>query len=152
MKIFIFLLILAAFLQSSFVPINLVLILLIAKALARPEKDNLYAAFLAGILIGILQTQNLGFWALVFVLVVELASFSKKLPFFKNFLSALLVSAVILTLVSFLESIYFNEAFEWANLIWEIVLVMPAYLVILFWEDRFVVKCFIVSIVPLLED
>ena len=140
MKIFIFLLILAAFLQSSFIPINLVLILLIARSLAIPEKQNLYAAFLAGILLGLLQSQNLGFWTLSFVLLVKLLTLSKKLPFSRNLLTVLIVSGLALGLVSLGQSLYFHQAFELSKLIWEIVLSGPVYLMILFWEERFVVK------------
>lgn len=140
MKIFIFLLIIAAFLQSSFIPINLVLILLITRSLANSEKENLYAGFLGGILIGLLQIQNIGFWSLLFLIIIKLLHLTKMLPFSKNILTIFLVSILAVVVVHLLESVYFQSQLEVAKIIWEIFLSLPTYFVMLFWEERFVVK------------
>ncbi len=140
MKIFIFLLIMTALLQSSFIPTNLVLILLICRSLAMPEKENLYLAFLGGILVGLLQTQNIGFWALVFLLMVKVIHLTKKLPFSRNIFTVFGISALMIILVSILESFYFQTAIDQTKILVEILLILPIYLMILFWEERFVVK------------
>lgn len=140
MKIFIFLLILAAFLQSVFIPIDLVLILLINRSLVLPEKQNLYAGFFVGLLVGLLQIQNLGFWVLVFLLVAKVSSLSKKLPFSKNVITILLINIAILTMVSFFSMVFLKTSFNSNNLIWESILSLPVYFLFLFWEERFVVK------------
>lgn len=140
MKFFIFLLIIAVFLQSSFIGVNLALVLLISKNLASPEKQDLLAAFLAGVLVGLLQAQNIGFWALLFILIVKLTSLTKKLPFSKNILTILIVSSTAILLTDLLEMAYFQKTFESLKVIWEVLLSLPFYLFLLFWEERIMVK------------
>ena len=138
--IFIFLIILAAFLQSSFIPINLVLILLICRSLVISQKENLILAFLGGILVGVLESQNLGFWTLTFLVLVKLLSLSKKLPVSKNILTILTVSSVAILLVSYLEQLVFKQTVDLKTVLIEIVVTVPFYFLVLFWEERFVVK------------
>jgi cell shape-determining protein MreD len=140
MKVFIFLLILAAFLQSSVMPVNLVLLLLIARSLVVSGKENLIAAFLGGVLIGFLQAENLGFWCLVLLLVVKLVSTSRKLPVSKNIFTVAFISTLAIVLVNFLHQLIFKQTLDQWVVISEIILSLPIYACMLFWEERFVVK------------
>lgn len=141
MKTYFFLLILAAFLQASFLPLNLVLMLLICRSLVLPgKKENLILAFAAGILLSLLQSQNIGFWALVFLLVVRGVALTKKLPVSKNLLTVLSVSIITITLVTLTQQLFFKQSFDPKLVLFESVLILPLYLIMLFWEERFEVR------------
>lgn len=140
MKTFTFILVVSVFLQSSFLPFNLVLILLICKSLAKPDKYNLILAFGAGILVGILQSQNIGFWALSFLLLVRLVSLSKMLPFSKNIITIQVVLAIAIIAMGAFERVYLGQSFESSTALTEIFLSLPVYIILMFWNERFILK------------
>ncbi len=129
MKTFILILIIAAFLQSSFIPINLVLILLISRSLSLIDQANLAAAFLGGILLGLLSAANLGFWALVFLMVVKLIELIKKLPFSVNILTIIPVSLLLILAVEYSQQLLLGQTLSLTKVIVETVLVLPTYFV-----------------------
>lgn len=140
MKLFILLLVIAIFLQTSFVPINLVLILIISRAMVNEELANYYMAFLAGILLGILTVTNIGFWPLVMLLAVKVIYLSKKLPLLKNILIVSLMAFILLVAVDFLQSSLFHQDFEIKKTIIETIVTLPIYYLLKIWEERFIVK------------
>jgi hypothetical protein len=140
MKIYIFLLILAAFLQTSFVPFNLVLLLLIARAYVIDDSTNLYAAFASGIFLGILSSENIGFLALTFLIAVKIASLMRKLPISTNVLTIIPVSFIIILLVTLSQNLLFSESLNLPLIIQETIISLPIFLGMRFWEERFLGK------------
>lgn len=140
MKFFIFVLILASLFQTSFLPINLVLMLLIARELVYSTKANLYLAFGAGILLGLLSPQNIGFAPFIFLIVVKLVSFLRKLPFTTSFLTVLPISFVIFLSTAFIEQQVFKINTNIYLIILQSVLMLPVYFLTKMWEERFVVS------------
>src|SRR5260221_1034153 len=129
MKTFILILIIYSFLQIFFIPINLVIILLISRSLSLIDQANLAAAFLGGILLGLLSAANLGFWALVFLMVVKLIELIKKLPFSVNILTIIPVSLLLILVVEYSQQLLLGQTLSFTKVIVETVLVLPTYFV-----------------------
>ncbi|MBI3486002.1 hypothetical protein HY025_03585 [Candidatus Daviesbacteria bacterium] len=140
MKLFILILVLAIFLQTTLTPIDLCLMLLICRSFIVDEKINYYLAFFNGIFLGVLTSQNLGFFALFFLITVKLISLIKKTALTANFLSILPVAFLILLTQSFLEKFFFNQTINFNKIYVEVILILPIYLLVRFWEERFIVR------------
>jgi hypothetical protein len=140
MKLFIFLIFIAAFLQTSFIPLNLCLLLLICRSYTIHEAANYYLALTAGILLGILTSLNSGFYSLIFIGAVFLIHAVRLLPISGRFITVIPVTWVILIAVMAIESFFYHLPFKiWLPTLTS-VLALPVYLIIREWEDRFVAK------------
>lgn len=140
MKLFLFLLIIASFLQSSFLPMNLVLILIICRSYVVDETSNYLNAFIAGTFLGFLTTQNIGFWALILTIVVKIIHLSRKLPVSSNNFTIIPVAFVMILIVSLVEKLVFNLPFNFLKILLESLLCLPTFILIRFWEERFVIR------------
>lgn len=140
MRFFIFLLILAAFLQTAIIPTNLCLMLLICRSFVVSEKENFYLGFAVGLFLGVLSSQNVGFWPVIFLVAVKLVSVIRRLPIASNILAIVPVSLVLLGLSQFFESFVFGQSFNTGGIFIGVILSLPAYVIIKFWEERFIVK------------
>lgn len=140
MKLFTLFLILAVFLQTTLIPINLTLILLFNRSLIVQEKTNFYLAFLAGVLLGIISTTNLGFYPILFLIYVKIASLIKRSPLSNNIFSLVLTGGLIFISSSFLEKIFLGANFSLLKILVEVVLSLPIYFLVRIWEERFMVK------------
>lgn len=140
MKVYFLLLTLIALFQTSFLPVNLCLLVIIAKSFASYDKENYYLAFFTGIMLGILSPVNLGFWALVFLIVVYLTHLARKLPITANNLTILPVSFVIILTVTLLESIILKQKINIRIIFIDTMLMLPLFIFVKIWEERFVVK------------
>ena len=139
MKLFIFILILACFLQGAFLPLNIALILLISRSLISVERSNLCLAFIAGILLGILTAINIGFYALIFLIMVELTHLLRKSPLSANILTVVPLTFIFVTVLSFFEQIIFGSVIQISLLFIQAFLALPIFLVVRFWEERFII-------------
>lgn len=140
MKLFAFLLLIAALLQTSFVPLNLCLILLICRSYAIHSQDNYYLAFLAGIFLGILSPANLGFWPLLFLLSVLIIHILRLVPIIHNTLIIIPIALSVLLTVSFIESLVFKVPFFWWYPLTSGIISLPIFIIVREWEERFVAK------------
>src|SRR3989442_339688 len=129
MKTFILILTIAAFIQSSFLPINLVLILLICRSLTTSDGANLVLAFFGGILLGVLSSTNLGFLSLIMIVVVKLIDLIKKLPISINVLTAIPISFVIILAVEYFEQIFMGQTLNFPKVMIETLLVIPVSII-----------------------
>ncbi len=140
MKTLIFILILLAFLQTSIIPINLVLIVLVLRVYVTQEKQNLYLAFALGLLISFLTNTPLGFYSISFLVIIELVSLIRKTPFLGHLITVVPLTLTALILQSVLELIFLKQSLIiWLPIIGA-VLALPTYFLIRFWEERFVAK------------
>lgn len=140
MRLFLLLIVLFAFLQSAFLNINLVLVVLIARNLYLDSRENLWLAFLGGLVLSFLTQTNLGYWPLILIMVVKLGQLLRKLPVSFNPLMVFLAGGFQILLVVLLNKFFLNERIELYPHVLEAVLVVPAYFLIRFWEERFVTK------------
>ena len=141
MKTIILLLILAAFLQSSIVPLNLVLIILICRAYIRPEKENLILAFALGLLTAHLSLSNLGIQSLVFLILIYLAQIFSKTRFSSHSLLIMPLSFILLSLYSLIDSITIGRSVRiFPGSLPESIVALVVFYLIRLWEERFIVQ------------
>lgn len=140
MKTFLLFLSVFAFMQSAFLPLNLVLVLLIARSLVREDRSNLFMGFFGGLILSFLTQVNLGYWPIVFILVVKLSSLIKRLPVSFNPLIIFFCSIFIVSSVRIFNVFFMNEELKITTLIFEAILVVPVFYLVRGWEERFVVK------------
>ncbi len=139
MKLFIIVLILACLIQTSFLPVNLCLILLICRSLARPDSNNLYLAFAAGIFLGILSSLNIGFYALAFLIIIEIVELLKNSRITSNILTVVPISAVLFLGLAVTEKIVLGMSINFWIISIDALLSLPFFVAVKFWEERFIV-------------
>jgi hypothetical protein len=137
MKTFIVILMIAAFLQASFVGVNLCLILLLSRAFAADDSANLYMSFGAGVLLGILTSQNSGLLAIMYMIASKLMSMSHNIPFFSTQLMVIPYSFVLILLFSFAQSFLYQQSVDYILILIESLLVLPVFFLVKIWEENF---------------
>ena len=140
MKTLLLIITLFAFLQSAFLGVNLVLVVLIARSLILDDRDNLYLAFFGGLILSFLTQVNLGYYPLVFMLVMVVSGAIKKLPVSFNALTVFVSGALLITLVALINSYFIDEFLVLYPHVIELLLVVPVYFLVKLWEERFIVK------------
>lgn len=140
MKFFVSLLVIAAFLQGSFIPLNLCLLILVCRAYAVHSRENYYLALISGFLLGILTPVNLGFWPLVFLLSVLASHILRLVPVSGKLLTVIPVTLAIFLTVSGVENLVFKTPFIWWYILISSLLSLPLFIVIREWEERFTTK------------
>lgn len=139
MKTLIIILIIASFLQTTIVPVDLVLLILICRSFVTNEKSNLYLAFAFGLLVSHLNLTGLGFQSLLYLAAVSITQILSKLRLAGN---PLLIVPISLTFL-FLDQIFnFNLLTVWAivKIILFSFLSLPVFYLVRLWEERFVVR------------
>lgn len=139
MRLFIVLLVLSAFIQSAFLPINLCLILIISRSFVEERSSNLIASFLAGIFLGLLTATNIGFWAIIFLAASKIIHIFKSLPLTQSPKLVAPLSLLVIVGVSLIEQIFLGQKINIVKIIIETLLTVPVYIFIRFWEERFIV-------------
>lgn len=140
MKTLLLLITLFAFLQSAFLGINLVLVILIARALVVSDRDNLYLAFFGGLILSFLTQINLGYYSLIFILIVKLGEFIKTFPVSFNLLMIFISGALLVAIVGGINMVFIDQNLSIYIHLIEAILVVPFYFMIKLWEERFVIK------------
>lgn len=140
MRTLIIILIIASFLQTTILPIDLVLLILICQAYARADKANFYLAFAFGLLTSHLNLSHLGVQSLIYLVSVLVTESLSKLRLAGNPLLIVPISLVLLSVDQLINSMLGYTAFDLPKLIFASVLSLPALFIIRFWEERFVVR------------
>ena len=136
MKTFIVLLLIALFCQTSFLPINIAVLFLISHSLVSPGKDNLYLGFFAGLLLGLLSSIHLGFYAIAFLIIVEIVLLIRKSPVLGHFLVVIPLVFILALALSWAEQGLLDKSFTMSTIWIETALALPVYLLVRFLEDR----------------
>jgi rod shape-determining protein MreD len=141
MKPLIFILILLSFLQATFIPLDLVLIVILVRSYISADNKNLSLAFAFGLFVSFLNHQTLGVESLVYLLLVTVTHLLSKSPVSRNFLAVLPVILILLFLHSLILSLALRESLSiWPKILIEALLILPIYISLKFWEERFVVR------------
>ncbi|MBI2086373.1 hypothetical protein HYT74_03465 [Candidatus Daviesbacteria bacterium] len=140
MKTLIIILILAAFLQTTILPIDLVLLILICRAYVISEKENLYLAFAFGLFTSHLNLISLGLYSLVYLIVVQIVQILSKSNLAGNPLLIMPISLGLITLSKVAESTMTHAAFDFSGVIIATILSLPILYLVRLWEERFVVQ------------
>jgi len=141
MKTLITILIIISFLQSTIIPLDLVLLILISRALLRPDRTNLFLAFGIGLLSSHLNLTPLGFESLIYLIIVEILSGLSKSRLSPNFYLIIPLSLVPLFLHQQIASLLIHTTFHFSPKIFiEGFLSLPIFFLVKIWEERFIVR------------
>lgn len=135
MKTLIVILIIASLLQTTILPINLVLIILICRAYLKAEATNLYLAFIFGLLMSHLEITPLGLQAIVYLLIVQITQTFAKSRLAGNWLLIVPISLVFLSLNQLAISMQLS-----LKVVLESLISLPVFYLIRLWEERFIVQ------------
>lgn len=141
MKVTILILVLAAFIQATLLPVDLVLLILILRTYITKEKSNLFLAFGMGILVSHLSFSPLGVQSTIYLIIVQLTQGYARLHYWNTVLT-LVPFIFILLLVDSLTMFFVTKQSIniWPELIVEGLLSLPLYFILRFWEERFIVR------------
>lgn len=140
MRTLIVILTLAAFLQTTIIPINLVLMVVVLRSFLVLEKENLLLAFAFGLLLDHLNASSLGMSSMVLLLSSVFARAISRLPS-----SNILVVIPLIIITSLLDGVV-TSLVNHSSLsllpavLTPAILAIPVYIVLRFWEERFIVS------------
>lgn len=140
MKTLIIILIIASFLQTTIIPIDLVLLILICRSYIKSDRANLYLAFAFGLLVGHLNLVSPGLQSLVYLTLVVATGVLSRLRLAGNPLLILPIAFVLLSLNQLVSSFLMHETLEFSKIILSTLLSLPLLYLVRLWEERFIVE------------
>lgn len=141
MKTLIAILTILAFLQTTIIPLDLVLIILICRAYLKTDETNLYLAFGFGLLLSFLQLTPLGLLSIIYLSLIQLTQLSTKFPLIRRSFLIIPVSFFLLSLNQLANYLFFHQSLQlFPRVVIESLLSWPLLFLIKLWEERFVVK------------
>lgn len=136
MLIYLVLVIFAALLQTTVVSLNLCLVTLIAVAFIRRDGLDLYVGFIGGLILGLLSGVNVGFYPIIFLIILEAIYFYKKLPISGNAFFSLPAIIGSLLFLDLSQQIILNQSPNFYSLPIETLLFLLIFFLVQFFEDR----------------
>ena len=141
MKTLIIVLIIISFLQSTILPLNLVLIILICRAYIRPDKTNLFLAFALGLLDSHLNLTSLGIQSIIYLVIVQITESLSKSPLSRNSFLIIPISLALLSLNQLANLIFLHQTLLiFPKMFLESLLSWPSLYLLRLWEERFIVQ------------
>lgn len=141
MKTLVVILIIASFLQTTVLPIDLVLMILICRSYIKISPSNLYLAFIFGVLISHLNLVTLGLDSLIFIVCVQITQGLSKTRLAGNSLLIIPITFVLLSLSGILTSVFLNQSLEiFPKVLLESLIALPLLYALKMWEERFKVS------------
>lgn len=140
MKTLLLLITFFAFLQSAFLPVNLILVAIIARSMVLEDKSNYFLAFMAGLILSFLTLVNLGYYPLIFIIAVKSISLLKKLPVSFSPLMIFLYGSLVIAGIAMVNDFFIGVQIKIYPQLVEAILVLPAYYLVKIWEERFIIK------------
>ncbi len=140
MKTLIILLIFASFLQTTILPVDLVLLILICRAYIKSDRSNLYLGFFFGLLVSHLNLTNLGFQSLVYLAAVAATESLSKIRLAANPLLVVPISLILLSLNQMTNSLINHATLDFSKVIFASILSLPILYLVRLWEERFIIR------------
>jgi len=140
MKTLIIVLTIASFIQTTILPLDLVLLILICRAYLKPIKSNLILSFVFGLIISHLELTPLGIHSIIYLILIQLTESVSKFRLAVNSLLIIPVAFVILSLNQAALSLISHRTIEFPKVIFESLLSLPVFYLIRLWEERFIVR------------
>ncbi len=141
MKTLIIILIIASFLQTTILPINLVLIILICRSYLKISPSNLYLAFIFGLFLSHLHLITLGLNSLIFIVCVQITQGLSKTRLAGNSLLIVPITFVLLSIFGILTSVFLNQSINlFPKVLLESLISLPILYILKVWEERFKVS------------
>jgi len=140
MKTLIIILIIASFIQTTILPLDLVLLILICRSYIKSDRANLYLAFFFGIFTSHLNLSSIGFQSLIYLILVEATEILSKLRLAGNPLLIVPLSFFFMIFNQFTNSILSRNTFEFSKVILASLLSLPILFLLKLWEERFIIR------------
>lgn len=141
MKTLIIILIIASFLQTTILPWNLVLIILICRSYLRISKSNLYLAITFGLLVSHLRLVNLGFDSLTYLFAVQTTQILSRIRLAGNSLLIMPLIFILITLSQTINSVFLHQSLDlFPKVLVETLISLPMLYALRIWEERFIVR------------
>lgn len=134
MKTLIFILIITSFIQTTILPLDLVLIILICRSYISFGKASLYLAFAFGFLVSFLNVMPLGLQSIIYLTIIQLTQVLARSRLAGN---SLLVIPITLFFLSLNQLV--NSAPLFPTAIIGSILSLPIFYLVKLWEERFIV-------------
>lgn len=141
MKILIIILIIAAFFQTTIIPIDLVLIILIARSYIKVAKSNLYLALGLGLLMSHLNLNPYGLDSLIYLVVVQITQALSKTRLAGNSLLITAITFILLTFSHLISSLFLHQSINlFPKVLIESLISLPILFGLRLWEERFIIR------------
>lgn len=140
MKVIIAILIIAAFLQSTILPIDLVLLVLIPRAYIKPDRTNLYLAFIFGLFISHLDLTKFGLQSLIYLIIIQATQVLSRLRLAGNPLLIIPVTLVFLLLDQVVNILLTHQMWDFPGILFASFLSLPILYMLKIWEERFIAQ------------
>ena len=137
MKLLLFLLCIAAFLQSATALPNIVLLVIIARSFLIETSENYYLGFGFGLLLSLLFNQPLGLISIFFLLVTFIIYMLKGLMV-QTVWPLLLPFTLLVTVVDKLVTQMSFGGLTWFGVIVQTLAIIPIYILVQIWEEQLV--------------
>lgn len=133
-------LIFIAFLQTSVLSFDLILIIILTRAFLRVDKSNLLLSFTLGLLTSILGNLPLGVNSAIYLILTYSMQLITTTKLVKNIYTFTVLIFVLAFLHNFLIWWWLGQSIWWVNILIETMVALPTFVILRFWEERFVVK------------
>lgn len=141
MKTLVMILTVAAFLQSTILPVNLVLIILICRSYLKTDKGNLFLAFAFGLLVGHLNLDPLGLQVMMNLLIVLATETLAKSRLAGHPLLIVPGTIGLLSLNALVNSVVTAQSVQaYPQIVWEGLISLPIFYFLRLWEERFTIS------------
>ncbi|MBI2599507.1 hypothetical protein HYW43_01135 [Candidatus Daviesbacteria bacterium] len=140
MKTLIIVLIIASLLQSTILPIDLVLIILICRSFIKLDQANLFLAFSFGLLDSHLNLIPLGLNSLIYLFIIQITQTLSKSRLAGNSLLICPLSLILLSAYQLISSLFLQQTPQlFPKVLWEGLAALPIFYIVRLWEERFIV-------------
>ena len=141
MKTLIAVLIIASFLESTILPIDLVLLILICRSYIRPDKANLFLAFGFGLLAGNLNLTLIGLSSLIYLIIISITESLSKSRLAGNAFLIVPLSLILMIINQLIPQLVYHQTIQlFPRVLIEGLLSLPILYLVRFWEERFIVR------------
>lgn len=141
MKTLITVLIVAAFLQTSILPLDLVLIILICRSYVKAGKENLYLAFFSGLFISHLSLTLPGIQSILYLILVQITQVLSKSRLAGNSWVLIPLAFMLLFANQITNSFLLQQTIQiFPKILIESFMSLPVAYLIRIWEERFIVR------------
>lgn len=141
MRILVIILIISSIIQSSVLPLELSLIILLCRSYIKISKGNLYLAFSFGLLISHLTLTPIGIKSILYLTLVQIMQILSKTRFAGNPLTLVPLTFMLLLINQVVSVFLLSQTVQFfPKVLIESFLSLPVFYLLRFWEERFIVE------------
>lgn len=141
MKTLILILTIISFLQSTVIPIDLVLIILICRSYIKSDKSNLVLAFSFGLFNSLLNLTPIGITSLIYLVLIAATESLSKSRLAGNSLLVIPLTLILMSVNQLIQSMLIHGSVQlFPKVLIETTISLPVFYLIRLWEERFIVK------------